>query len=169
MSTSPSKTPGKRRAGTRKRRAATKSTQLAAQAEALPTATGPPVDDVAPQATGPEMSPDTVINTNPSLPERPTTPFASIHDTDENPFAPNPTTTPAASGTQSTPSTAARFFAVTPSPRARGTPRAGRHSILRLTRRSEGPVGHKQRHAADDVWTFYDTTNPEMNDCLFCR
>lgn len=126
----------------------------------------PIINNAEPQTGVPDVSSETSVGPA-SIPAS-TSPPTPVANADENPFAPN-LQTPAAGGSQSTPSTAARFFAVTPSPRARGTPRRGRHSTLRLNRRTEGPVGHKHRHAADDVWTFYDITDSKTNDCLFCR
>jgi hypothetical protein len=77
-----------------------------------------------------------------------------------------------------TPSTERRFYAVSPSTPARSphTPRAGQHSIpYSITRRrrrrqsqDKGPAGHKHRHAARDVWTFFEDNDSKRN-CLFCK
>jgi hypothetical protein len=70
-------------------------------------------------------------------------------------------------------STEWRFHMVTPSTlsQSSGHPRAGRHSTIHHPRRrplASGPAGHKHRHAAGDVWTFF-TEIENKNNCVFCK
>jgi hypothetical protein len=69
-------------------------------------------------------------------------------------------------------STERQFHMVTPSTAARTPhrPRAGRHSTARARRHSPspGPAGHKHRHSARDVWTFFEETGGK-NGCVFCK
>ena len=68
-------------------------------------------------------------------------------------------------------STEQRFYMATPSTAARTPyhPRAGRHSTVRARPHSrlDGPAGHKHRHTASDVWTFFKETAGK-NGCVFC-
>ena len=69
-------------------------------------------------------------------------------------------------------STERRFHMATPSTAARTPhrPQAGRHSTLRARPRAplDGPAGHKHRHTASDVWTFFEETAGK-NGCVFCK
>lgn len=77
-----------------------------------------------------------------------------------------------------TPSTERQFYAVSPSTPSRSpySPCVGQRSIpssitRRRRRRSSlgnGPVGHKHRRAARDVWTFFED-NDSKRSCLFCK
>jgi hypothetical protein len=69
------------------------------------------------------------------------------------------------------------FFAISPSTpsRSRHTPCVGPHSIPHsVTRRrrrqslDNGPAGHKHRHAARDVWTFFEDGDSNRS-CIFCK
>jgi hypothetical protein len=70
-------------------------------------------------------------------------------------------------------STERRFRAATPSTPSRtpGRPRTGRHSTVHRPRPQSpviGPAGHKHRHTASDVWTFFEEMEGK-NECVFCK
>lgn len=73
-----------------------------------------------------------------------------------------------------TPSTERQFYAVSPSTPSQSphTLHAGRHSTTHRRRRRQslknGPAGRKRRHAARDVWTFFEDNN-STRSCLFCK
>lgn len=71
----------------------------------------------------------------------------------------------------SSPSISVQFWSLaspSPSPRARHQPQDSHHSIVQSPRPLPTcPVGNKQRHAATDVWTFYEG-GLKQNVCLFC-
>lgn len=104
------------------------------------------------------------------------TPGAPVPDVNSNPFLDPPAaprTPPNEPGPS--PSTSRRFYSVAPStasPRPRGAPRAGRHSLPRRFSVT-GPVGNKHRHSAKDVWTFFeemeDKKGTPKHGCLFCK
>jgi hypothetical protein len=101
-----------------------------------------------------------------------------VHDYGANPFlvAADPPKTPPPNPA-STPSTEARFNAVSPSTPSRSpkTPQVGHHSIHQSVVRhrellDNGPAGHKHRYSARDIWTFFEQDDSvSKNTCLFCK
>jgi hypothetical protein len=68
-------------------------------------------------------------------------------------------------------STERNFHMATPSTATRtpGRPRVGRHSTAHRCRSpANGPAGHKHRHTASDVWTFFEEMEGK-NGCVFCK
>lgn len=103
-----------------------------------------------------------------------TQPPSPVADHGSNPFLQQPAAHPTpAYNPPPSPSTSTRFWSLAsppPSSRARGRPRNGRHSTVRSPQTlPTGPVGNKHRHAAKDIWTFFEENTNKKNVCLFCK
>lgn len=108
-------------------------------------------------------------NVNDVAPEPIPTP---VRDEAANPFLTGPQPDIPIENLSSPASTERRFYIATPSTAARTPhcPQAGRHSTIRVRPHSplDGPAGHKQRHTASDVWTFFEEMAGK-NCCVFCK
>jgi hypothetical protein len=169
--------PNRRRTG-RQRRATTKTTEDATADIATPPAQtarnrrrqNDPAPAVAPTAAPTIVPAADPPNANDPAPGPVPTP---VRDEAANPFlAAEPQADAPLQNPGSPASTERQFHMATPSTIARTPhrPRAGRHSTARARPRSpsDGPAGHKHRHSASDVWTFFEETTGK-NVCVFCK